>query len=124
MFRGTGLVCSILTRIEDFVIKMFQNHVEPCTQEGAQARADPIHPVVFVGESSYDGRSKCACGVRSASREVNGPDLGDEEGKTDPDRRKRGCAVFFNSEHVNRENEIRRDEHLEEHALDRADALG
>jgi len=115
--RGHPRVRDGLVRVDDPVVPVLKNHVECRSKDRPQARTNPVHPVCSEREPGDDRRSKRTRSVHSTASVVYRPEFTNKESKPDPDRRERGHLVFFDGEHEDRENQIRSNEHFDEHSL-------
>lgn len=79
-------------------------------------RANPIDPVIRIELSSRNTRPKGACRVETAACEEHTDQLCNEQGKTDTDRSHVGRFMLLLGQHEDCEDQLRGQDHLDEHA--------
>ena len=121
--RGLDVV-RVLPRVNVLVIEPGEQLVNRKRQRGAQHRSHPEDPVVTREPAAADDvRAEGAGGVDGGAGEAGARDVGDEGREADAQGREEGGPVLLDGQEVDGQDELRRQEDLEEEALRRRGAV-
>lgn len=83
-FLGLALILVVvLSGIGNLVLQHLDELVEDDGNDGADARTNPVDPMLAVEDAGHDARAEAACGIERAAGVVDADELGDEERKAD-----------------------------------------
>lgn len=106
----------VLSRIGSLVLKPLEQGVNQEGQEGTCKGANPVDPVV-VYKTDNDSRTERPRRVDRSAGPIGSRDVRNEDRDTDANGRKERRAMLLDGEEVDRQDELRGQEHLDEEAL-------
>lgn len=115
-------IARILPRVRNLILQPLEQRVHRKRQQRAQARPQPVDPVISLKPARHHRRPEAPHRVDACAREVRAGHVRDEDADADAHRREERRAVLLHGEEVHRQHELCREEHFDEEALRRVGA--